>query len=517
MYRSAWWDNKSKCIRLRTWNKEGKRISGSCTFHPYLYTESDNGTATSIFGTKLEKREFDTPFDRTKFTRDYGSKRYYANFDAAQQFLIDTFWNKVQDPEFSKNPLRIIFYDIEVDPLPDNQFPVPELAKAEINIITAWDSLEKKYFIFSKHEYNGNNLIDNAVYIKCDNERHLLQKFIQFWQSNDYPDIVSGWNSNGFDFPYIRNRIIKVLGDSYFLSLSPYGVIREYLTKDKMQRELVCYDVAGVNNLDYLDVYAKFKVAKQESYKLDFIAESELGYGKVDYEGMTIYEFMSKHWDRFVEYNVRDVELLVKLEEKLRYYQILRIVSSMACVNFSKGITTIPVVNGALAIKAKQRGEVLHTFIRDITDDKKTGGFCFSTPGFHRDIVTVDATSLYPSIIMSNNISPETKIGMCYWKNPSVNMYEGDKDDILTFESVKGKEYTINREQLQQLIKQKDLILCANGCLFSQHKEGIFPEFVRGVFAQRVEAKNQIKKLQKENEKIENKLKKLRKQLDMVA
>lgn len=513
MYRNAWWSNRDKCIRLRTWDKEGNRISGACSFKPYLYTEAKDGQYKSIFGGRLQKREFDTPFDRASFKKSYGSKRYYGDFDAAQQFLIDTFWRKVQDTDFSKNELRVIFYDIEVDPLPDNQFPVPELAKAEINIITAWDSLAKKYYIFSKYDYKGNDLIDNAVFVKCDNERQLLIKFIEFWKSNDYPDIVAGWNSNGFDFPYIRNRIIKVLGDSAFLSLSPYGEIREIVSIDKLQREVTKYDIAGVANLDYLDVYAKFKVAKQESYKLDFISEQELGYGKVDYEGMTIYEFMSQYWDRFVEYNVRDVELLVKLEEKLRYFQILRIVSNMACVNYDKGLTTIPITNGALAIRANQRGEVLHTFIRDVSDEKKPGGFVFSTPGFHKDIITVDATSLYPSIIMSNNISPETKIGMVSFPDTGVDMYKGDPDDEVELELVSGRRYNIKRADLQQVIKKKDLILCANGCLFSQEKEGIFPEFVRQVFAQRVEAKNNIKKLNKENEKIEKKLKKLRKQL----
>lgn len=512
MYRNAFWDSQKKCIQLRTWDKDGNRLSLAVPFKPYLYIESNKGDSKSIFGTKLEKKEFTSLFDRSQFVKNSGTKRFFGNLDCSQQFLIDLFWDKVNTPDFSKNPLRIIFYDIEVDPLPDNQFPVPELAKAEINIITAWDSVAKKYYIFSKYPYNGNNLIKDSVFIHCENEKNLLLKFISFWKALDYPDIVSGWNSNGFDFPYIRNRIIKVLGDSAFLSLSPYGVIRDFVTIDKMLRELVKYDIAGVSNLDYLDVYAKFKVTKQESYKLDFIAESELGYGKVDYDGMTIYEFMSKYWDRFVEYNVRDVELLVKLEEKLRYYQILRIVSNLACTNYDKGLTTIPITNGALAIRAKQRGEILHTFVRQTSHDPKPGGYVFSTPGFHRDIVTVDATSLYPSIIMSNNVSPETKVGIVKWED-DVDMYVGEKYDKLDFILPSGEKYNLTREKLQYLIKQKDLILSANGSVFSQDHEGIFPEFIRDVFSRRVNVKKEIKQINKENEKIENKLKKLRKQL----
>ena len=512
MYRNAFWDSQKKAIQIRTWDKEGNRASFTVPFKPYLYIESPTGKAKSIFGTKLEKKEFTSLFDRGQFVKTYGIKRFFGNMDCAQQFLIDTFWDKVNTPEFSKNPLRIIFYDIEVDPLPDNQFPVPDRAKAEINIITAWDSLTKKYYIFSKYPYNGNNLIENSIFVYCENEKTLLMRFIEFWKALDYPDIVSGWNSNGFDFPYIRNRIIKVLGDGVFLSLSPYGSIKEYATVDKMLREITKYEIGGVSNLDYLDVYAKFKVTKQESYKLDFIAESELGYGKVDYEGMTIYEFMSKHWDRFVEYNVRDVELLVKLEEKLRYYQILRIVSNLACVNYDKGLTTIPITNGALAIRAKQRGEVLHTFVRETSHEPKPGGFVSSTPGFHRDIVTVDATSLYPSIIMSNNVSPETKMGLVKWEE-DVDMYKGFPEDKLELVLTSGQKYNLTREKLQYLIKQKDLILSANGSLFSQSKEGIFPEFIRDIFSKRVEVKKEIKRLNRENEKIENKIKKLQKQL----
>ena len=512
MYRNAYWDGMKKAVRLRTWDEEGNRISCAIPFKPYLYIESNKGDTKSIFGTKLEKREFSSLFDRTQFTKTYGSKRFFGNLDCVQQFLIDSFWNKAGTPEFSKNPLRIIFYDIEVDPLPDKQFPLPELAKAEINIITAWDSLAKKYYIFSKYPYNGNNLIKDSVFIYCENERNLLLKFINFWKAMDYPDIVSGWNSNGFDFPYIRNRILKVLGDTAFLSLSPYGIIRDFLTVDKMLREITKYEIAGVSNLDFLDVYAKFKVTKQESYKLDFIAEMELGYGKVDYEGMTIYEFMSKHWDRFVEYNVRDVELLVKLEEKLRYFQILRIVSNLACTNYDKGLTTIPITNGALAIRAKKRGEVLHTFVRDVSHEPKPGGFVFSTPGFHRDIVTVDATSLYPSIIMSNNVSPETKVGIVRWEDNDVDMYKGEKEDKLVLELASGQKYNLTRDKLQYFIKEKDLILSANGSIFSQKHEGIFPEFIRDIFTKRVNVKKEIKRLNKENEKIENKLKKLEKQ-----
>lgn len=509
MYRNAFWNSKSKTIELRTWNENGDRITASIPFKPYLFVEHPNGTYKSIFNTALQKHEFNSTFDRKQFVETYGTKRIFGNFDVTQQFLLDYFWEKVGDEDFSKFPLRIVFYDIEVDPLPNNEFPVADEAKAEINILTAWDSLRNHYYVFSKYPYNGNGLRDDTTFIHCKDERTLLTKFIGFWTRDQYPDIVSGWNSDGFDFPYIRNRIIKVLGEQVFMRLSPYGKVTSHVVINKMMHQVTRYDIGGVTNLDYLDVYAKFKVTKQESYKLDFIAEQEIGYGKVDYDGMTIAEFMEKQWDKFVEYNVRDVELLVKMEEKLRYFQILRLISNMACINYDKGLTTIPVTNGALAIRAKQRNEILHTFVRDVNKAKKPGGFVFSNPGLYKDIVTVDATSLYPSIIMSNNISPETKVGLVEWEDTTVDMYKGEKEDKATLTLANGNVYKLTRDKIQYLIQQKDLILSANGSIFSQKKEGIFPLFIRDVFDRRVKTKKQIKKLNKENEAIENRIKEL--------
>lgn len=166
------------------------------------------------------------------------------------------------DGDFAKNDLRIIFFDIEVDPLPDGEFPKPEDAKAEINIITCWDSLDKKYHVFSKNRYTGNNLPDDAEYDYVPSERGLLLHFLDYWKSNNYPDIVAGWNSNGFDFPYTFNRIIKVLGEEAYNSLSPHDMVDTRIVKDKMFRDVIKYDIKGVTLLDWMDVYVKFKVTK---------------------------------------------------------------------------------------------------------------------------------------------------------------------------------------------------------------------------------------------------------------
>lgn len=505
MYRNCYWDKKKKDIILATWTKDGKRKRVHVPFKPYLYVENPKGEYTSIFNTRLKKMAFESPYDREQFKVRYGGKRFFDDFGVEQQFLLDAFWDKVGNDDFAKHPLRTLFFDIEVDPLPGGEFPSPAFAKAEINIITAYDYLDKTYHVFTKKEYRGNNLPDNVKMYNCQSERHLLRSFLDFWQSEDYPDIVSGWNSATFDIPYLCNRIIKVLGEEAFNSLSPYENIFTVRKLDKFGKIYDDYRIAGVTLLDWMEVYAKYKVTKQESYKLDFIANMELGVGKVDYQGMTIYEFMEKDWDKFVEYNIRDVELLVKLEAKMKYFSAARLISYSGCINFVKCLNTIPQTNGALAVICRQRGICLNMFDRNgETHGAKPGGFVSSSPGFHRNIVTFDANSLYPNLVISNNISPETFVGVVTYK--LADLYEGNPDDEGTFRLASGRVLDVTREQINTLIKSKDLVLSANGALFRQDSEGLLAQFMREIYAKRVEVKAEMKVLNKEAATLQEEL-----------
>lgn len=514
MYRNCHWDSKNKCIKLATWDGEGNRVRVDVPFKPYLYVDSPKGKYTSIFEQKIDKREFNTPYDRTQFIKRYGSNRFYDNFDVNQQFLLDAFWKHIDDKDFDKYPLRTLMLDIEVDPLPGDEFPNPSESKAEINIITIYDTLDETYYIFSKYDYTGDNLIEGSKFLKCKDEKHLLERFLRFWQSKDYPDIVTGWNLNGFDMPYIAGRIVKVLGEEAYFSLSPYNTIRiRENVMNKINQIVNKYDIAGVSVLDFIDVYAKYKVEKQERWKLDFIAELELGYGKVDYEGMSIGEFMRKDWNRFVEYNVQDVKLLVDLEEKLRYFKILRGICNMACANYEKCLFTVPITNGCVAARARQRNRVLHTFIRTPDKDiEKTGGYVSSNAGIFTDIVSVDATSLYPHQIITNNISPETEIGICLFKQADT-FYDLLDDHEITLRLTNGLEKKMKKKDVMAVIKKHDLIITSSGSIFSQAKEGILPQFMREVFTNRKAAKDKMKALKAENKELKEEIKNLEEML----
>ena len=527
MYRHCYWHPFEKVIKLRTWNKTGKRLTVDVPFKPYLYVESPKGSYLSIFEKPVEKVEFNTPGERTKFVKSYGTKHYYENFDVTQQFLLDHFWDKYDKPGFDANPLRLLFFDIEVDETDDGSFPeaivyndhqrtqinLEKSAPTEINIITVYDSIDKKYYVFSKNSYTGSDLGDNVEYHNCTTERGILMAFIDLWKSNDYPDIVTAWNLNRFDMPYIVNRIRKVLGEDVLEELSPYGNFYESEDKDKMGRPYTKYNFAGIQVIDHIDVYAKYKIVKQESYKLDFIAQQELGIGKVDYQGEdNIYEFMRNHWNTFVEYNVRDVELLVKLEEKTKYFQILRMVSYMGCCNFEKGMMTIPGTNGAVAIRCRRKNRILHTFVREVNpDEEKPGGYVSLRPGFAKAAVTFDAGSLYPNNSISLNISPETKVGMAYFK--SSDIYNGADDDKVKFVFARENlKYDLTRKQFKKFIKEMNYCVAPNGCVFTQSKPGVFAQYMAEVFAQRSAIRKEIKAHNKELETCtdENRIKKLK-------
>lgn len=514
MYRNAKWNTDDKCVKLRTWDKKGKRITIDCSYEPYLYVESRIGEYTSIFDTKLEKHTFKTPWDRTQFTKRYGSNKFFECLDVNNQFLLDQYWDKVENKDFNKFDLRILFFDIEVDPIPGGEFPKPEEAKAEINVLTCYDTLDKKYHVFSKKDYTGNNLKDRSDvdFEFCKNEKDLLRKFLIFWRSNDYPDIVSAWNLNGFDMPYVCNRMIKQLGEAEYLSLSPYDKVFITSTLNRMKQEVLKYNFEGIVLIDFIDIYAKFKITKQESYKLDFIAQNveKLDCGKIDYEGLSIYEFMEKDWNRFVEYNIRDVELLVKLEDKLRYFQILRMICNNSCCNYDKGLNTIPVVNGALVIIARKQDKILHTFLNlsgnyEIDEVDKTGGFNYALKGFNKGVVTFDAGSLYPNIVVSCNISPETKIGNASFGNTK-DIFNDNNSTMVKFTFVNGKEMNIPTDKFKAFLKKHKLIIACNGTVFSQEKQGLLATFMETGYNDRLKVKSKLKDTYKINLQLKNDL-----------
>ena len=493
MYRNVCYNPRDESVTLFTWNEQGQRMMVDMSYNPYLYVETTlNSDATSIFETPLRKRLFKDTRIRNQFIKECGTNRVFENLRPEQQFLIDLYHDKNDDLEFSKHPLRIMYVDIEVY-CPD-AFPTPEQASQPINVITVYDSITERFYTWGTKKLEKQ--IDNCDYVYCETESILLTCFLNYFNRSS-PDILSGWNSEGFDIPYIVNRTVNILGEDKIRQLSPIDNVYSRLTTGAFGKEQQRWYISGVSCIDYLDVYKKFSVGLRESYKLDAIAELELGERKIDYGNTNLSALADDDWQTFVEYNVQDVNLLVAMEDKLRYLELLRMLAYTGLTTIESAMGTLSVITGATVIKAREKKQVVPTFIKDNASAAKYEGAYVGEPqrGFQHDIISFDANSLYPNTMISLNLSPETKVGKITHK---------DEKEV-HISHVTGKQFKLTHEKFVEFINKENIAVSRAKILFSQNKKGIMPEIVDNIYQQRVEVKKQLKKLKIKLSKIDEK------------
>ena len=483
MYRNVCYNPRDETVTLFTWDDNGQRVMMDASYNPYLYVETTmKGDATSIFETKVRKRMFKDTRHRNNFIKECGTNRIFENLRPEQQFLIDMYHKKNDDMEFSKHPLRVQYVDIEVY-CPD-AFPTPEEASQPINVITIYDTLDKRFYTWGLKRLEKK--IKNCDYVYCETEQQLLSCYLNY-VNRSVPDVISGWNSEGFDIPYIVNRVARVLGEDQVKQLSPVENVYSRTTTGAFGREQQRWYISGVSCVDYLDIYKKFSVGLRESYKLDAIAALELGERKVDYGNTNLSALADDDWQTFVEYNVQDVNLLVAMEDKLRYLELLRMLAYTGLTTIESAMGTLSVITGATVIKARSKSLVVPTFVKDNINSGKYEGAYVGEPqrGFQHDIISFDANSLYPNTMISLNLSPETKVGKITHKD----------DTHVHITHVAGKSFKLTHQAFMDFIKKDKIAVSKAKVLFSQAKKGIMPEIVDGIYQQRVEVKKVLQKL----------------------
>jgi len=443
----------------------------------------------SIFNTKLKKKKFRNQYDRSRYLKDNKVTRVFENFNVYQQFLIDAYWQENEKSNFSDNPLKVYFIDIET--YSPNAFPDPQDPQDTINVITIYNTLTKKFNTWGLKPYTAK--APNVTYIACKNEVELLQKFVNFF-TKDYCDILSGWNSEFFDIPYIINRIKKILGEEAAQQLSPIGSLRSRAFMGKFGKEQVRWHVEGVSLVDYLEIYKRFCQVLRESYKLDAIGEVELQERKIDYGDLNLTELADTNWELFVDYNIQDVNLLVRLEEKLQYIQLLRMIAYAGLTTFEGAMGSLSVITGLCAIRARLKNKRIPTFVKDIKEGAaKNAGAYVGEPqrGFQEHVVSFDANSLYPNTMITLNLSPETKIGTIEHNT----LQDGTREIVytddgkLTIKHVNGQTFTITREKFAEFVKQQEIAISKAQILFTQKEKGIIPETIDYYYNKRVEVK----------------------------
>ena len=373
-------------------------------------------------------------------------------------FLSDTFKGTM---EWDMDQILIVTIDIEVQC--ENGFPSVRQAAEEMLSITVKNHQNKKIVVFGIGEFKNER--DDVTYIQCQNEIHLLKEFLVFWEKHQ-PDIVTGWNTEFFDIPYICNRIKKLFGEDELKRLSPWGGVQ---TREmySMGRNHQIYNIQGVAALDYFDLYRKFTYTRQESYRLDYIAKVELGESKDGNPYDTFREWYTNDYQSFIEYNITDVELVDKLEDKLKLIELCLTMAYDAKVNYTDVLGTVRYWDILIYNYLKDKNIVIPMKNPHQQKVEKFEGAYVKDPivGMHKWVMSFDLNSLYPHLIMQYNISPETLI-------------RETNDKISVDKILDGK-----------VKNTSNYCMTPNGAFFRKDKRGFLPELMETIYEDRTKYK----------------------------
>lgn len=485
--------------------KDGKRTSARIPFRPKIYLLSQNrdaewktldGRAVEEFyaGTIRETKEFiETHSDISNF-------EVFGNTDFQYQYLAEEFPN---DVDYDPSLLQICYLDIETEC--EEGFPSIEHADQKINLITLRVPSKKernKFVTYSFCVYNKETILNKIspehVVFQFNHEFEMLEQFIQSWQ-HIMPDIITGWNVQFFDIPYLIHRINKILGDRAANVLSPWEVIkdRKVFVKNS-NKEQIAYELLGVAVLDYLDLYKKFTFVNRESYSLNHICSVELGEQKAKFEGFnSLQDLYKKDFQKFLEYNYKDVHLVVNLETKLRLMELAVALAYSAKVNLSDVFSQVRTWD-AIIFNYLNDKKIVIPLKKDQDKHDQFAGAYVKEPqiGMHEWIVSFDLNSLYPHLIMQYNISPEMKYPD-RTKKSSVRV-----EHIIDPNTEEAKRQFIQLKDQQDFAKPLNLAIAANGVFFYKSRQGFLPALMEKMYEERKMYKEKmidVKKKLKEN------------------
>ena len=445
----------------------GKRVQFKYEYSPSVFVPSQKQTKfKSLTDIYLEEIKPGSIKETRDFIKQYSEVENFEilgeiGFDV--QYLSDKFKTNV---DWNINDISIQIIDIETTTELAG-FPNKLTAPEEILLITLVDLASKKITTFTSRNYTGKNP-DNSNIILCDNEASLLHQFLDHWNHIGV-DVVSGWNIDGFDIPYIINRISNVLGDDHAKRLSPWRMVTSRKIKNQFGKDDISYDIAGISSLDFKTLYQKYTYVKRESYSLDYICFVELGLRKLDHsQYATFKEFYDLDFNLFTEYNITDVIRVLQLQEKLDLIGLCLTMSYLAKINYEDVFSQIRMWDSIIYNHLKAKNIVIPKKASGAKSEQFEGAYVKEpVPGLYKWVVSFDATSLYPSIMQTWNISPETFI---------------DVDDSITVDGLMNKTFDLSTEYTT----------AANGARYTKSKKGLLPELIDIYMEKRKTAKRHM-------------------------
>ncbi len=460
--------------------ENGKRYEHRDEFFPTLFVKSKKSTKYKTLsgesveainpGTVRDCREFYKKYEGIEGFEIYGNDRYIYQY-ISEKYPED-------EIKFDISKIKLVTLDIEV--ASEQGFPDVESCSEEILAITIQDYTTKQIVTWGSKPFKNNR--KDVTYNYCSNEHDLLSHFINYWMQ-DVPDVITGWNIQLYDIPYICKRINRILGEKLMKRFSPWGLVSENEIVI-MGRTHTTFDVGGVTQLDYLDLYKKFTYKAQESYRLDYIAQVELGQKKLDHsEFDTFKDFYTKGWQKFIEYNIIDVELVDRLEDKMKLIELALTMAYDAKVNYNDVFYQVRMWDTIIYNYLKKRNIVIPPKNRSQKNEKYAGAYVKEPKAGRYDwVVNFDLNSLYPHLIMQYNISPET---LRETRHSSASVERILNEEIVDFDP--------------------DYATCANGAQYRKDVRGFLPELMDKMYGDRVVFKKKMIQAKKDYEKTPSK------------
>ena len=475
--------------------QNGKRVREKIEYSPSLYIPSKKITNfTSLEGDYLDQKIFGRINDARDYIKQFdgvsNGPKIYGQTRFEYAFIADQHTGMV-DYDFDKVQIAVV--DIEVGS--ENGFPDPYKANEPITAICVkFMNFGKSAFVFACGDYEVQG---EEVYVKCKDEYSLCKQFMAFWKDN-YPDILTGWNTKFFDEPYLINRFRKILGEDEAKKLSPWNYIGERKTVIN-GREMIAYNIMGVESLDYIELYKWYAPGgkSQESYRLDAIANVELGEGKISYDEYdNLHSLYRLNFQKFIEYNIKDVELIFKLEEKLKLLELAVTLAYDTKTNFEDVFAQTRMWDSLTYAYLFEKGIIVPPRVVKSKDGMFEGAYVKEVQvGKHDWVASFDLNSLYPHLMMQYNISPETLI--------QPENYTDEMREILS----NGVSVDKLLSKSVDTSKLEGATITPNGQFFRADIQGFLPRMMEEMYTDRKKFKKMMlqAKQEYENETDESK------------
>ena len=467
--------------------ENGRRVKLRVGYTPTMFLPSQKETKWKTLhgeyldeitlGSIRECRDFIKRYEDVENFKIYGNTRYeYA-------YIADEFKGAI---DWDQAKINIAVIDIEVGS--ENGFPDPYKANEPITAI-AVKTLDGDMKVYGCGSFNNSR--DDVTYIKCRDEYDLCKRFLEDWKYNT-PDIITGWNTRFFDIPYLVNRFVKILGEDEMKYLSPWGIVQERKSNIK-GRELISYEIYGIASLDYIELYKWFAPGgkSQDSYRLDNIANIELGKKKLSYDEFeNLHQLYKLNYQKFIEYNIVDVELIVELEAKLKLIELSLTLSYDTKSNYGDVFTQTRMWDAIIHNYLLERNIVVPPNETSVKDGAFEGAYVKDPQvGVHDYVASFDLNSLYPHLMVQYNISPETIVEV---KDYDDNMRQIISDGV-NVDKMLGKE--VDTSKLQ------GVTITPNGQFFRTDKQGFLPKMLEEMYEDRKKFKKMMISAKQEYEK----------------